>query len=300
MRLHYFLICSRHHPPPPLFLSRPPLRLPLGPHPLLQARNRPRRRLLLRRPPFLLGARAARPLRISPHCLPLVSRLSSLFLPFAFGLLAALALVLVPLSIVLGSFPQALRHGLLKLYLDCFNPALTSLPYFKEVMGTDAILPHVLRLFLGAALAVSPFLLARCLLPRLSSRPLRLAATVLLAFASAALGWFAFFPLNAALPLAPVAFLAILWGRRRPAFVEGSRASPVLCRFLPFPPPSPSSPSSSSPKSPSMLASDITASSSPSRHSLAPSSSHFRPRSPPFACSLPPPSSPGFPPSHST
>ena len=164
----------------------------------------------------------------------LVSRLSSLFLPFAFGLLAALALVLVPLSIVLGSFPQALRHGLLKLYLDCFNPALTSLPYFKEVMGTDAILPHVLRLFLGAALAVSPFLLARCLLPRLSSRPLRLAATVLLAFASAALGWFAFFPLNAALPLAPVAFLAILWGRRRPAFVEGSRASPVLCRFSPL------------------------------------------------------------------
>ena len=146
---------------------------------------------------------------------------------FALGLLLALAAVLVPLSFALGSFSRAFRHGLCKLYLDCFAPALTSLPFFKGVMGTDDIPANAFRLLGGTVLAALPFFLARLTLPRLSSRSMRLAATVLLALAAAAIGFFGFSSLNAALPLAPVLFGIVGLGqyvRHRP--LKGNGPTP--------------------------------------------------------------------------
>lgn len=152
----------------------------------------------------------------------------SLFaLPFslhAVGAFCAVVMVLAPLAIALGSFSQALHDGLLKLYLDCFNPALASLPFYKKVLGADAIHEHALRRLLGGVLAAAPLLFARFALPRLSYRPLRLAATTLLALAAAAIGFSAFVPLNAALPLAPVMFALATFRDR------GDAAS---CRVLP-------------------------------------------------------------------
>lgn len=148
----------------------------------------------------------------------------SLLLPSAAGALVALAAVLLPLSIALRSFPRALHDGLLKLYLDCFDPAVNSLPFFKGVLGTDAPLPHLLRLLSGGVLAAAPFVLLRLLARgsarlRTHLRHLRrcegvwISIPVLLA---AAIGFFAFAPLNAALPLAPAALLAVLFrGRGR-------------------------------------------------------------------------------------
>ena len=153
------------------------------------------------------GARPARGETPPPFPLPsLVTCHSSLCLAATVGLLAALALVLVPLSFALGSFVQALRHGLLKLYIDCFNPTLTSLPFFKKIMGTANFPLHLAWLLLGTALVVLPFLPMRFLLPRISSPPLRRAATVLLVLLAAAVGLFGFNPLNSILILAPVAF----------------------------------------------------------------------------------------------
>ncbi|MBP5787360.1 MAG: hypothetical protein J6Y19_06060 [Kiritimatiellae bacterium] len=142
---------------------------------------------------------------------------------FVLGILAALVSVLLPLALALRSFSQALRDGLCKLYLDCFNPARTSLPFFKEVMGSDDIPAHALRLLLGTLLAATPFLLARFTLPRLSSRRLRLVSAIFLALATTAIGWRAWPNLNAALPLAPVLFAAFsLWGRWGSSCTESS------------------------------------------------------------------------------
>ena len=129
---------------------------------------------------------------------------------FALGLLLALATVLLPLSAALGSFSQALRHGLLDLYLACFNPALTAHPFYRTTTGLDAPLPNTLRLLLGAGLATAPFLLVRLLLSRVASRPLRLSVSSSLVLAAAAIGFFAFLPLNAALPVAPILFALLV------------------------------------------------------------------------------------------
>jgi hypothetical protein len=139
-------------------------------------------------------------------------------------------MVLLPLSLALGSFFQALRDGLLKLYLDCFDADLTSIPYFQAVLGTNRVFANSLRLFRGGLLAILPFVLAAFLLPRLPSRTLRGVAAALLAAATAALAFFAFIPLNYALPLAPVAFAGILIGehwRRRRAQKSPSALSPL-------------------------------------------------------------------------
>ena len=125
--------------------------------------------------------------------------------PFAFGVLAAIVLVVTPFAFAFRSFSQAFRHAFLNLYLDCFNPALASLIFYKKVLGTDAIFPHVFRLISGGGLAAAPFILSRLLLPRIPSRPLRLAGTSFLVLVTTLLAFFAFAPLNAALFLAPVA-----------------------------------------------------------------------------------------------
>lgn len=143
---------------------------------------------------------------------------------FASGILAALAAVLLPLALALGSFRQALHDGLFRLYLDALDPALSSLPFFKTVLGTDDIPSHILRLLLGATLAAAPFLLARAVLLLNPSRLFRLVTLTILSLSAAAIGFFAFYPLNAALPLAPI---LLLFSTSRQALSK-----------LPLPPPS--------------------------------------------------------------
>lgn len=155
---------------------------------------------------------------------PLLSSLPSRNLTFftrrfslhAVGVFCAVGMVLLPLSLSLGSFARAFRHGLLDLYLGCFNPALAAHPFYRITTGLDAPLFRAFRLLLGAALASAPFVLARLILPRVAARPYRIALAVLIAVLAAILGFFAFFPLNAALPLAPAALVVFsLLGRGR-------------------------------------------------------------------------------------
>ena len=163
---------------------------------------------------------------LSPSLCP--SKRPSFILRFsihAAGAFCAVGMVLLSLSLALGSFSQALCHGLLKLYLDCFNPALTSIPFFQTTMGTDDIPLHLLWLVLGTALALLPFILLRLLLPRISSTPGKRSAWVLLVLLAAAIGFFGFNPLNAPLVLAPVAFgVFALRGHERPV-QEGTSAT---------------------------------------------------------------------------
>ena len=154
---------------------------------------------------------------------------------FALGLLLALAAVLIPFSFALGSFSQALHDTLFKLYLDCFNPALTSLPFFKDIMGTSDIPSRVLRMFFGAVLAVAPFLLARMALPRISSRPLRFASALLFALSAAAVGLLSFYFLNAVLSLAPVAFaVVVLRSSTRAPLATDPFKFPLVMAFAAF------------------------------------------------------------------
>lgn len=157
-----------------------------------------------------------------------------LIFPFVCGAFLALTAVLLPLSLALGSFSQALHDGFLKIYLDCFNPAMTSLPFFKGIMGTDDIPLHLAWLLLGSSLAILPFLPLRLLLTRSSSRPLHIATTSLLALMAAAIGFFGFNPLNATLVLFPVA-LGILSLRSgvRP-FLHAGQDSPSFALTLAF------------------------------------------------------------------
>lgn len=133
---------------------------------------------------------------------------------FAAGFVAALAAVLIPLSFALGSFSQAVRDGLLNLYLDCFNRSLSALPYYRATTGMDAPLSNAIRLLAGGLLASLPFL-AAAFVPKFPSRNARTIGVILLSVAVAAIGFFAFWPLNHALPLAPAAFLAVTLFRRR-------------------------------------------------------------------------------------
>ena len=147
-------------------------------------------------------------------------------LAFSLGTLATIALVVAPFALALHSLSKACHDTLLRIYLDCFNTDLTSLPYFKAVLGTDHVVPNAGRLFLGALLAFLPFLLCHLLSTRLSSRALNLATVLLLALAAMAVGWLAWSQLNAAIPLAPVLFAAFsLWEHRRSA-AKGSSSEP--------------------------------------------------------------------------
>jgi len=165
--------------------------------------------------------------------------LARTLLPALGGLLAALAVVLLPLAFSLGSFSRAVVSGLLRPFLDCVNPAIASLPFFRSLTGLDAPLANALRMAGGAVLAAAPFLAASVLLPRIPARPARLAVAALLAAAAAAIGYFAFFPLGRALPLVPLAILVLLAVRAfRPAApasaASPSPATPLAAAFAVF------------------------------------------------------------------
>lgn len=166
-------------------------------------------------------------------------------LPWALGILAALAAVLVPLTLALGSFSQALHDAILKLHLDCFRPGFASLPFYRSVTGMDTPLPNALRVLRGILVAPVPFLLARFALPRTHSRTSRIVAALVLLLLSAAIGLFGFFPLNAAIPLAPfvlLAFFLIPWWHARPAFLRRGRERSARVGDPPSPPGSPLAP----------------------------------------------------------
>ena len=146
---------------------------------------------------FALHARGHRVLLIRP------------ILAFALAAAAVAAIVIAPFAFAFHSLALACRHALFKIYLDCFNPGLVSLPFFKKVLGTDAPLIRTAWLLLGLLSASIPFLATRILLPRIRPLPARHVATVLLALGAAALGFFAFGPLNGALAVAPLAWLAV-------------------------------------------------------------------------------------------
>lgn len=158
-------------------------------------------------------------------------------LVFSLSAIATIAIVVAPFAISFHSLSRALFHTLLKLYLDCFNPQLSSLPFYKDILGTDHPLPNVLRLLRGAFFATLPFLLARLALPRLRSRQHRILAVIAIAALAAAIGWFAVFSLNAALPLAPLVLLALHWRckhRGRGKNTKGVLASPLAVAFALF------------------------------------------------------------------
>lgn len=148
---------------------------------------------------------------------------------FALAVLSTIVFVVAPFAIAFRSVPRAFHETFLKLYLDCLRPALTSLPYFKSVLGMDAPLANSLRLLRGVVLAGIPFLFARLALPRLSSRPLRICVTVLLSALAAAIAWKAWPDLNAALPAAPLVLLGVilLHGRRGTPAPSGIPENPA-------------------------------------------------------------------------
>lgn len=172
--------------------------------------------VLFTKPELALAATAAIALLFALHAwqrrrLPLPPLLA-----FVLATLATIAVVVTPFALVFHSLPRALHDTLLKLYLDAFHPALTRLPFFKGVLGIDAPFRHAARLLFGAACAAAPFLATRLLLPRLDDSPVRRFAVALLAIPAAALGFFAFVPLNAALAVAPAAFFLGAKVRARP------------------------------------------------------------------------------------
>ena len=170
--------------------------------------------VLFTKPELVLATVAALAALFVLHAGHRPSRLFRPLLSFSGALLATLALVVAPFAVAFQSIPKALHDTLFKLYLDCFNPALTSLPFFQGILGTDHLVPNILHLVAGAVFAILPFLLARLALPRLKVPFHRLLATVLFSVLAAAIGWFAWFRLNAALSLAPIVLLVFLAGKR--------------------------------------------------------------------------------------
>ena len=162
--------------------------------------------VLFAKPELALAASASLALLFALHAWQRRTLLLRPLLACAFAALFTIALVVAPFAFAFHSFAQALRHALLKLYLDCFNPSLTNLPFFKTVLGTDTPFLHAAWLLLGICSAAAPFPAAGLLLPRLRSNGARRVAAALLALLAAAVGFFAFAPLNAALVLAPMAF----------------------------------------------------------------------------------------------
>lgn len=156
--------------------------------------------------------------------------------PFALGVLVALSAVLLPLSFALNSFPRAFLNGFLNLYLDCFNRSLSALPYYQATTGLDAPLTNAIRLLAGGVLASLPFLAAG-FIPKCRMRNVQIMVAILLVSASGVIGFFAFWPLNYALPLAPAAFLSVTlfrcW-RRHPA--PGGTSSPPVASSAGCPP----------------------------------------------------------------
>lgn len=128
--------------------------------------------------------------------------------PFALGVLAAFSTVLLPLSFSLDSFHRAFLDGFLNLYLDCFNRTLSALPYYRATTGLDAPFSNAIRLLEGGLLASLPFL-AALFIAKFRSHCVRIMVAILLTSVSVAIGFFAFWPLNHALPIAPAGFLSV-------------------------------------------------------------------------------------------
>lgn len=155
----------------------------------------------------------------------------------AFALAAALvvALVVSPFALAFHSLSRALHAALLKLYLDCFNPGLAALPFYRELLGVDTPLPNACRLLSGVFWAALPFLLARAVFSSALPAALRGFAVAALSAAAAAIGWFAWKGLGAALPLAPLAILAILfWKHGRPPSRNPDSVFPLCAAFAVF------------------------------------------------------------------
>lgn len=159
-------------------------------------------------------------IRQRPLLLPLLA--------FTLAAVAVAALVSVPFAIAFHSLPQALQHTLFNLYRNCFNPAVTVHPFYKDVLGTNNMSANLFRLLLGSFLAALPFLFSRFALRRSSSSPLRTASIAFLALASFSIGFFAFSLLNAALPLAPaLLFLAVGRSSRGKRPVDARENPPI-------------------------------------------------------------------------
>ena len=185
--------------------------------------------VLFTKPELALATSASLALFFALHAWERRTIFISPLLAFFLAAITTVFLVVTPFAIIFHSISQALHDTLFKLYLDCFNTELSSLPYFKTVLGSDYPLRNAGRLLLGTAFAIAPFFFARILRFLPSCRTLRRIASVILVLASAAIGWGAFFPLNHALSMAPLALFGIfLWKSRRSAHTDmpGNRHLP--------------------------------------------------------------------------
>ena len=177
--------------------------------------------VLFSKPEVALASTASLVFLFALHAFCRCALLLRPLLAFAFAAAAVVAIAIVPFAMAVHSLATACHHVLFKIYLDCFNPDLVSLPFFKKVTGTDAPLIRTAWLLLGVLSASTPFLVARILLPRIRFLPSRHIAMGLLAVGAAALGFFAFGPLNGALAIAPLAWLAV-------SLVPARRGIPAL------------------------------------------------------------------------
>ena len=169
------------------------------------------------KPEVFLAASAAVAVRFLPVLSGHRTALCTLLRPAFVFLAAALgSLLLVPALLSLAMpFPEAIHSALFRPFLDCLNPEVAGLEFFRRISGVDNPLFHLGQMATGTILAAIPLAAAGLLSSPPATRRLppyvRLALLSLLCLAVFPLVRFAFWQLNAALPLAPLVFAIIVF-----------------------------------------------------------------------------------------